>query len=174
MKKYELNPKEEVKQELIINVLNQKRKQNQILLLGIIAGIVITWFFFYVMTSIPSFYPLFLIVLLITGIGIFIYIFSFINGLKSRNNERYYITNVRVVAVNKNNEIIKEIYLSKIYRTITEKILGNTYDIIINPKEETDLKKLRKHNKSKPLYTADTMILRAVNINQVKDILVSK
>ena len=136
MKKYELNPKEEVKVELIPNVFDQERSKNRVLLLGVMAGAVITWFFYYVMTSISSFYPLFLMMLLLTGIGGAIYLYGFIKGLNGKYSEKYIITNVRLVVVNKDNDILKEMFLSKIYHTMTEKVAGKSYDVIINPKEE--------------------------------------
>lgn len=168
MKKYELNPKEEVKVELIPNVFDQERSKNRVLLLGVIAGAIITWFFYYVMTTISSFYPLFLMMLLLTGIGAAIYLYGFIKGLKGNYGEKYIVTNVRLVMVNKDNDVLKEIYLSKIYYTLTEKVAGSSYNVIINPKEETDPKRLRRHRSNKPLYTNDTMILKAVNIDKIK------
>ncbi|MDD2591598.1 MAG: hypothetical protein PHP11_04240 [Erysipelotrichaceae bacterium] len=170
MKKYELNPKEEIKVELRPNVFDQERSKNQILLLGIVAGAIITWFFYYVMTSISSFYPLFLIMLLITGIASIIYLYSLIKGIKGISNERYIVTNVRLVVVNNDNEVLKEVYLSKIFRTITNKVAGKSYDVIINPKLESDPKRLRHHRSSKPLYTNDTLILHAINIDKIGEL----
>ncbi|MEA5026943.1 hypothetical protein SDC9_102023 [bioreactor metagenome] len=168
MKKYELNPKEELKFAVKPNVFDQERKKNRMLLLGVIAGAVVTAFFYYVMTSISSFYPLFLMMLLITGIGLVFYLIGLVKGIMGLTNEKYYITNVRIVAVNKADEITKELLISKIGHTISEKVTGKSFDIIINPKEETDPKKLRNHKGSKPLYTADTLILHAVNPDILK------
>ena len=82
--------------------------------------------------------------------------------------KKNFITNVRLVVVNKDNDILKEMFLSKIYHTMTEKVAGKSYDVIINPKEETDPKRLRRHRSNKPLYTNDTLILRAINIDKIK------
>jgi len=172
MKKYELNPKEVIKFELKPNVFDQERKNKRILLLGVLSSAAVTWFFYYVNQSIVSFYPLVIVMAVITGIALIFYCYGLIKGILKITDVRYIITNVRVMVVNKDDVVLKEVLISKINKTISEKVVGGSYNLTINPKDETDPKKLRNHKGKKPLYTADTMILEAINLNLVKDILI--
>jgi len=172
MKKYELNPKEVIKFELKPNVFDQERKNKRILLLGVISGAVVTWFFYYINQSVTNFYPLVIVMAVITGIALVFYCYGLIKGVLKITDIRYIITNVRVMIVNRDDDVLKETLISKINKTICEKVVGGSYNLTINPKEETDPKKLRNHKGKKPLYTADTMILEAINLKLVKDILV--
>jgi len=174
MKKYTLNPKEELRYETKPNKIDQARKANRALLFGSICAALLAWFFKYVMKSIPSFYPLFLLIGLICAAGFVMYIAAILKAKQGEEDEKYYITNVRVVSVDKEDTVLKEVYLRSIDKIVVNKVTGKTADIVINPKEETDVTKLRKHKSNDPLYTTDTFVLYAVDAEKVKEALGKK
>ena len=170
MKKYVLNPKEELLLECKPNTMSQARKNNRAIIIGTLFLIVLCAFFLYVMKSIPSFYPLLVLIGLIAAAGVIYYVSALIQG--ARGSElTYRITNIRVLEVDAENNVRKEVYLNDIRKVTLEKVSGRLYDVVINPKEETNPTKLRRHFSSRPLYTADTMILEAVDGEKVKELL---
>ena len=170
MKKYELNPKEELKLEVKPDLMAIARKDNRPILIGTILLVILSLFFWYVMQSISSFYPLLLLIGLIAIAGAIYYVVGMLKAT-GEPDEKYYITNVRTIIADKDGNIKKEITNNTISKIVEDKVCGNKKDIIINPKEETNPAKLRKHNANKPLYTADTMILKAVDANKVKELI---
>ena len=170
MKKYVLNPKEELLLECKPDTLSQARKNNRAILIGTIFLILLSLFFLYVMKSIPSFYPLLVLIGLIAVAGVIYYINGLIRGAKG-SDLTYCITNIRVVIVDSDNNIRKEVYLNDIRKINLDKVTGKLYDVVINPKEETNPTKLRRHFSNRPLYTADTVILEAVDGQKVKELL---
>ena len=168
MKKYELNPKEEIRLETKPNTVDQARKTYRIYLIGDIVLLVLCAFFKYVMKSIPNFYPLLVLIGLITIAGIVYYVYNMAKAFSGKSEEKYYVTNVRVVVADNEENVLKEIYLSNINKIVEEKVTGKSSDLILNPKEETNPAKLRKHTGSKTLYTSDTIILKAVDAASVR------
>ena len=168
MKRYELNPKEELRLETKPNTLDIARKNNRIYLIGVLILLVLCGFFRYVMNSIPNFYPLLVLIGLITAAGAIYYIYNIVKGAQGKSDEKYYITNVRVIVADNDENVLKEVYLSNINKVLEEKVTGKSSDVIINPKEETNPAKLRKYYGNKTLYTSDTMILQAVDAAAVR------
>lgn len=171
MKKYTLNPKETVLLETKPNTFDQARAKNRFLIFGTAILALLCWFFYYVMQSIPSFYPLLVLIGLIAMAGAAYYIFALAKGASGKADEKYVITSVRVVVADNDGNIKKEITRNNIEKVVVEKVLGGTADVVINPKEETNPVKLRKHKSNKTLYTSDTMILKAVEGSKVQKLL---
>lgn len=174
MKKYTLNPKETVLLETKPNTLDQARAKNRFLVWGTALLALLCWFFYYVMQSIPSFYPLLVLIGLIAMAGCAYYIFALAKGASGKSDEKYVITNVRIVINDNEGNIKKEITRNNIEKVVLEKVTGSTYDVVINPKEETNPVKLAKHKGNKTLYTSDTMILKAVEGEKVQKLLEKK
>ncbi len=171
MKKYALNPKEELKLETKPNLVDQARKANRPYLIGTLILLALCFFFRYVMKSIPNFYPLLVLVGLITLAGVLYVGYNYVQAFTKQPDEKYYITNVRVLVCDNEDNVRKEINLSNINKIVEEKVTGKSSDLILNPKEETNPAKLRKHKSDKPLYTADTIILKAVNAGNLRQFL---
>ena len=168
MRRYELNPKEKVKFETKPNMMAIARKNNRPVLIGTLFLIVLALFFWYVMQSIKSFSPLLVLIGLIAMAALVYYVVSL---LKSSNepDEKYIITNVRTLILDNDNNIKKEINNNSITKIVEEKVTGVYHDVVLNPKEETNPTKLRKNVTNKTLYTADTVILKAVEASKVKE-----
>ena len=163
MKKFELNPKEELLLETNSNPVYEKARKARIDLYFIVFLVILGGFFFYVMQTIEAFSVL----VIAAGLGIVIcaghYIVVLITAKKDEPEEKYYITNARVAVVDKEGVIKKEVLAGKIKKVIREPISGSKGTVFINKKIDSSRKATIKSNKTnQPVYSVDTIILRSI------------
>lgn len=167
MKKFDLNAKEELLLETEYNPVYEQSKKARVDIYFILVMAVVGAFFLYVMKSIPAFLILAVLCgLVMVGCAIH-YIYVIVTAKKNVEEEKYYITNVRVAITNKDGVIKKEIVAGKIKKVEVEKISGSKGTVFINKKEDTSRKAAVKKAKTRQtIYSADTVILRSINNSQ--------
>ncbi len=166
MRKFELNSKETLTFEVESRPIYAVRRDQQIYLflsLILLAG---TVFFGYAYWQFDE--TMYIVLMLIFGLsfigGFSYYSYKIVQALRQAGQKKYLLTDSRLVTVDKNNEIIKEILLNKIKRVDLEQYGVNTGTILINKKIDVSRKGLKKQRKStKPVYSADTYILESIN-----------
>ena len=160
MKKFEVNPKEELLKEAKhyggLESLYQHRGDVYIIL----AMVVIGGFFYYVSNDIKAFITLVWLTVIVVVICIIHYVGSYIIAKKEDGKEKYYITSVRVIIADEKDVIKKELVNNRIKKVELEKRFLGGSTIYINKKEDTSRKgKVKQFKSKKAVYTSDTFIL---------------
>lgn len=143
--------------------LNERKKSRYLLFLAIMfVGVAI----FYNYASSQDFVlnAVFWGAALASVISLLTYIMKMIQAKKADNKIKYYVTSTRVVAVDENDKVIREILRNKIKRVDIEYITGKSGDLIINPRELSPQKRYQKELKGQRdrLYSKDTFILEGL------------
>lgn len=97
-------------------------------------------------------------------VSLLVYIIKMLNAKKLDGKVKYYVTSTRVVAVDENDKVVREILRNKIKRVDVEYISGKSGDVIINPRDLSPQKRYQKELKGQTnrLYSKDTFILEGL------------
>lgn len=178
MKKFKLNPQEELLASAIYNPVYQERRKARFDLYFIALMIIAGGFFYYVMqTSIPAFLILVLMCALAGVIALIHYIYVIVQAGKHKGEEKYYVTTSRVVVADQDDVVLKEVLSGKIKKCEIERISGNCGTIYINKREDTRRKaQIKKFRTQQIVYTSDTIILKSIQdsnevYNKIKEIM---
>lgn len=158
---FKLYPSEEsilvVKSDPVVEV---KRKSRYLLVLGVILLAVGVFYQFastqdYVLLAVAW-------AALIGGVGSIVA--YFLQVAKAKKNGKvftYYITNTRVVKVDENDQVDKEVVRAKIKRVVVENVTGKSGNVIINPRELSAQDRYKQELKGEvaSTYTKDTFVV---------------
>lgn len=91
------------------------------------------------------------------------YVFNVVNARKKTGDKKYYLTNIRLVITNNDNQVIRELLLNKVKRVDVEKYGFNKGTIILNKKIDQRRKGQLKQRKTlKPVYSSETFLIESV------------
>jgi len=160
MKKFEVNPKEELLKEEQYHGGLESLYKNRGDVYVALAMIVIGGFFYYISSDVKAFLALVGLTAIVFVGCLLHFIVTYISAKKEDGKEKYYITNVRVVIADENGAIKKELVNSKIKKIELEKRGFGGSTVFINKKEDQSRKgKAKQFRSKKPVYTSDTFIL---------------
>ena len=163
MKKFEVNPKEELLTESSYHGGLESLYTHRGDIYIALSMIVIGSFFYYISFDIEAFFALVWLAVLVVVVCLVHFFGSYIVAKKEDGKEKYYITNVRLVVTDANDVIKKELMNSKIKKVELEKKFLGSSIVYINKKEDASRRGKAKQFKSKkPVYTSDTFVLHFV------------
>lgn len=171
---FKLHPSEEMVLEVKSDVSLKARKKSRYLL--VLAFILLAVALFYRFASKQD--DILLAVFWISLVGSILSSIAYISALskakKTEEAKTYYITSTRVVEVDANGELVRDILRNRIKRVEVELISGKAGDVLINPRELSAEKKYKKELKGEQgnLYSKDTFIINSVqNANEFASLL---
>ena len=160
MKKFEVNPKEELLKEEQYHGGLESIYRNRGDIYIAVAMIVIGGFFYHISADVKAFLALVGLTAIVVIACLVHFIVSYLGAKKEDGKEKYYITNVRVVIADENDAIKKELVNSKIKKVELDKRVMGGSTIFINKKEDQSRKgKAKQFRSKKTVYTSDTFIL---------------
>lgn len=175
MNKFKLNEKEKLVEKVEGNPSLVKMKNSVIFLLLAVLTMIGSVFFFYIAKSEKvEMYNIIGIVFLLGGIGLLLYhVYNVSQAKKLKGSVSYYITSSRLVVVDKDDVVVKELLLSRIKKIDTELVKRNAGYLYINPKIDNSQKGRNKSRSTgNTVYTKDTIILEGIsNISKIKELL---
>ncbi|NLY62846.1 MAG: hypothetical protein GX074_03205 [Erysipelothrix sp.] len=161
---YQLYPNEQLELEVeSIPHLKAGRRSRYLLWLGFILVAVAL---FYSYASKQDFILNIITIGSIIG-AIICFVAYFIAIANGKKNEKftYYITDRRVIQIDQDNKLVKEVLRNKIKRVLVEPVTANKGSVIINPRKldaQTKYKNELKGNTTQK-YTKDTFIIEDVS-----------
>ncbi len=166
MKQFVLNQKEKLMYECHPDLLAVMLVKSKIYIYATIFFALLAWFFLFVMTNNPVFMPIMVICVTVLLVCLLKFTYLLFIANQQQNKKKYIITDVRVMVVDKNNEILQEVFHTKIKTIQIHKLYGDTGSVYLNKKEE-----MTKNRVKKVIYTPSTIILEGVNLSKVNQIL---
>lgn len=97
-------------------------------------------------------------------ISLIAYAYKLYKAGQKKGSLKYYLTSRRIVEVDKNNNINREMLKNKVKRVEFEKIISNAGDVIINPKpiSPQEAAKQKRKKKEKSEYSKDTFVIKSI------------
>lgn len=161
---FKLHPSEELELEVKSNpTVKARTRSRYLIVLGFVLLVVA---FFYRFASAQD--TILMAIAWGSGVGAVLsfigYFYSVSKARKESDVSTYYITNTRVIEIDKDGEMVRDILRNKIKRVEVDKVSGSMGDVIINPKELSKEKKYKKELKGETgaMYSKDTFIINSI------------
>ncbi len=171
---FNLYPSEEIVYEVSSDPVLKVKKRSRYLLVLFVILLAVALFYNYASAQDFVLNAVFWVALFGAFISLVAYIVTVSNAKKKEDKFKYVITNTRIVQVNEEGKVVKEILRNKVKRVDTVNITSNSGSIVINPRELSPQDRYKRELKGEhgTMYTKDTFIISDVkNLEKIIEII---
>ncbi len=162
---FKLNPSEELVVEVTSSPAAEAKKRSRYLIVLGIVLIAVAIFYKYASAQDSILNFIYWASLLGAIISFVAYFVSIINAKKKEETYKYVITNRRIVQIDLEGNVVREILRSRVKRVDVQHLSAGAGNIVINPRAVNAQERYKRELKgqTEDMYTKDTFIITHIN-----------